>query len=69
MAHGRPWTPEEDATLAARGREASDALTDRLGRSRASVEKLANGGLGVCAAENIAAAQHACTLPETRFSA
>ena len=42
MAHGRPWTPEEDAILAARHGDGSDALADRPGRSRAAVQKRAS---------------------------
>ena len=40
--HTRPWTPEEDATLATRGGDGAGALADRLGRSRGSVEKRAS---------------------------
>ena len=40
--HTRPWTPEEDATLAVRGGDGAGALADRLGRSRGSVEKRAS---------------------------
>ena len=40
--HSRPWTPEDDATLAARAEDGSGALADRLGSSRRSVQKRAN---------------------------
>ena len=40
--HSRTWTPEDDATLAARAEDGSGALAERLGRSRRSVQKRAS---------------------------
>ena len=42
LRHSCPWTPEDDATLAARHGDGSGALADRLGRSRRSVQKRAS---------------------------
>lgn len=40
--HTRPWTPEDDATIAARHGEGSGTLAAYLGRSRVSVQKRAS---------------------------